>query len=394
MMRKLSAHYIFPGCQPPLKYGILVLDDNGTVTDLVDTGGKLKEESSLEFYPGIITPGFVNAHCHLELSHMQGMIPAKLGMTGFIERISKDRFVEENIIHEAIRVKAAEMFRSGTSAVADIVNTPDTIREKQKSPVFWHSFIELFGLQPEKARKIWRKGNELLSEFQKARLRASISPHAPYTISLELWNYFSRYSPEMLTIHNQESKDEENIMCRRDGKMADWFIDRGYDLDNLPSPKESSLESHIDFLPEAKRILYVHNTYSTENDFRLAIEKTGFDRVFWVTCPNANLHIEGRLPDKLFMSRDDLQICIGTDSLASNSSLSMIEEIKTINNYFPEIPLAEIFNWACLNGAKALGVEDTFGSFEKGKKPGAVWIKSISFPNLALKPDSRSFRLI
>ena len=101
-MRKLSAHYIFPVDKPPVKHGIVVIDDDGTIQEIIDPGGPAKESAGLEFYPGIIVPGFVNAHCHLELSHMKNTIPEGTGMTGFIDGINKLREENIRIIKKAI----------------------------------------------------------------------------------------------------------------------------------------------------------------------------------------------------------------------------------------------------------------------------------------------------
>ncbi len=393
-MRKLSAHYIFPSSGHPLKYGIIIVDNNGRILDLIDTKGKLKEEANLEFYPGILAPGFVNAHCHLELSHMLGVIPKKSGIIGFIEQISEKRIENKDKITKAASAYSEEIFRTGTSAVADIVNTDDTIRIKQDSPLYWHNFVEIFGLNSSDAGKIWKSGIELKEKFDQTGLPASISPHAPYSISQELWHYFQSNPTELLSIHNQESKEEEYLMSSRQGKLAEWFKAKGFNTDNLPPVKKTSLESTINFFPDSKRVLLVHNTFSKQKDIELATSYFAQDSVYWVLCPNSNLYIENKLPEKLIENKESINICLGTDSLASNSSLSVLEEMKTLQKHFPSIKLEELIKWASINGAKALGIEDKYGSFEIGKKPGVVWINNISYPGPVLSPKSKSVRLV
>ena len=288
-MRKLSAHYIFPvGC-PPLKYGIVVLDDDGTIIDLVDTGGKVAETSKLEFYPGVLVPGFVNAHCHLELSHMKDVIPQDTGMTGFIERISKLREEDIRIIKKAIDYQAEKMYQSGISAVADIVNTKNTITTKQHSKMYWHNFIEIFGLLPENAKKIWEKGYELERIFHESGLNASICPHAPYSISKDLWEKIRSRKYVLSSIHNQESRDEEDLMTGAKGELKAWFEKRSYDTGVLPPPGRTSLESYLPMMPGSEKTMFVHNTFSSYPDFEIAESKYGKENTFWVTCPNANL---------------------------------------------------------------------------------------------------------
>ena len=393
-MRKFSAHYIFPVNRLPLKYGILFLDDEGRVIDLIDTGGKLKEEANLEFYPGILLPGFVNTHCHLELSHLLNCFPQKTGMSDFLDKVTMQRETDKEIIHKAIRSAAEELYRSGTSVVGDIVNTSDTVPVKVKSSVHWHSFIELFGLRPENADKIWQKGKELKQRFENSNLSASISPHAPYSVSRQLWKHFNSCNQELLSMHSQESLEEEELMSSRKGKMADWFTGKGFDLEALPPEKNSSLMSVMDFLPEFKSLLLVHNTHTRRKDIESISSRFKKDQIFWVMCPKSNLFIEDKLPEDLIVNRKGLNLCLGTDSLASNNSLSLLEEIKTLQKYFPAIELEELVKWSTLNGAKALGVDETYGSFETGKMPGVVWIRNFDYPGLKLSARSRSVRLV
>ena len=120
----------------------------------------------------------------------------------------------------------------------------------------------------------------------------------------------------------------------------------------------------------------------------------GLSRVFWVICPNANLYIEDKLPGVVIANSNSLQICLGTDSLASNKKLSIIEEMKTLQTSFPFLRLEDLINWATINGARALGIQDKYGSLETGKKPGVVWLSNIDFEGLKLKPKSKSLRLV
>ena len=106
-------------------------------------------------------------------------------------------------------------------------------------------------------------------------------------------------------------------------------------------------------------------------------------------CPNANLYIEDRLPDiPLFMKHNSL-IVFGTDSLASNYQLSILEEMKTIKKAFPYISTSEMLVWATSNGAKALAFEDNLGDFTRGKKPGVVLFENITDGEITRQSTSR-----
>src|SRR4051812_24030266 len=122
MLRKITADYIFPVSSPPVKDGVVVVDDHGVITS--PPTPLSKEMGDIEKYDGIIVPGFVNTHCHLELSHLKGQIGEKKELTGFIsELISKrDKFSVEQI-KAAIVSAEEEMLWNGIVAVGDISNT-------------------------------------------------------------------------------------------------------------------------------------------------------------------------------------------------------------------------------------------------------------------------------
>jgi cytosine/adenosine deaminase-related metal-dependent hydrolase len=119
-------------------------------------------------------------------------------------------------------------------------------------------------------------------------------------------------------------------------------------------------------------------------------------RFYFVLCPGSNLFIQNRLPNLLLFSSQELyqNVCLGTDSLASNTSLSILEEMKIIQHYAPEIPHNMLLQWATLNGARALGFDHLLGSFEKGKTPGVNLFTHIDFKNKRLTTESTVKMLI
>ena len=155
-MRKIAANYIFPVSGPPLKNGIVEVDPSGKIINVIDTKGSLRETAGLEFYNGIITPGFVNAHCHLELSYMKNRIPEKCGLDQFVFHLTKIRNETSEYIHNAIENSHNEMIRNGIVAVGDISNTSDSFPIKLGSNIKYHTFLEIFGRKPGDADKILR----------------------------------------------------------------------------------------------------------------------------------------------------------------------------------------------------------------------------------------------
>ena len=113
-----------------------------------------------------------------------------------------------------------------------------------------------------------------------------------------------------------------------------------------------------------------------------------------VLCPNSNLFIEDRLPNVELLRFHGLNICLGTDSLSSNHSLSVLDEMITLHQYFPNIPFGELVQWATGNGAKALRMEKQIGTIEPGKQPGLNLITGMDLQQLKLLPGSHVKRLI
>jgi len=147
-------------------------------------------------------------------------------------------------------------------------------------------------------------------------------------------------------------------------------------------------------LPKENQLLLVHNTFTKKEDLDELKKLRTAENTFFVLCPNSNLYIENQLPPVSLFRDENLNICLGTDSLASNHELSVLAEMITLQMYFPEIKLEEFIEWATINGAKALQIEDIYGSFEVGKKPGVNLISGIDFKTMKLTEKSKVKRLI
>jgi cytosine/adenosine deaminase-related metal-dependent hydrolase len=367
-MKKLSADFIFDGFQLH-ENAVLIIDSDGTVEGIFPKSEF--ETSEIEYYKGVLSPGFINAHCHLELSHLKNAIPEKTGLPGFIRKIPEIRYFEKEEIAAAIHNADRLMQENGIVAVGDIANTADTFLLKQQSSVFYHTFIEVYAFAPFKAQTVFEKAVQLLKTAHANGLRASIVPHAPYSVSFRLFELLKNYyteNPSVISIHNQETASENEMFIAGDGTLLNILEDFGNDISHWNPTGKSSVLSVVKYLNSHKNIIFVHNTFTSVNEIQLIKKKT--DNAYWCLCPNANLYIENRLPAIDSMLSVTSNICIGTDSLASNHTLSVAEEIGVIQKHFPHIPLEKLLQFGTINGAKALKIEDVFGSFEKGKKPG------------------------
>jgi cytosine/adenosine deaminase-related metal-dependent hydrolase len=397
-MRRFSAHYIFIGTGDVLKKGIITVNDEGIITELIDTGGDLKEEASVEFYNGILVPGFINSHCHLELSHLRNVFPEKLKMAAFLKSIWQLRAAEESAIVEAARKADQEMWRNGISAVGDISNNNLTFGIKSLSKLYYHTFIECLGFAPERAERAFEWSETFLAEAKNEGLKASVVPHAPYSISKPLFDKISALAVEensILSMHSQESLHEDELYREGNGPIYEHLKQTLLvDLSFFTPSGKSAIATVLNWLPADNQLLLVHNTCMGAKDIEMIQQERSLKNTWFVLCPNSNLYIEDRLPDINLFREQQLNICIGTDSLSSNKQLSVLEEIKTISKNFPRIPLDELITWSTYNGAKALKIDDWAGTIEKGKKPGINLIEGMDLQNLQLKSDSKVRRLI
>jgi cytosine/adenosine deaminase-related metal-dependent hydrolase len=389
-MRKLSANYIFLPTGKLLHNGIIVLDDDNKITDLIDTEGQLRDAEKIEFYNGILVPGFVNTHCHLELSHLHKKIEKHTRLSGFIQQLIRSRKADYNEIHSAIEIADDRMISEGIVAVGDISNSSDSFFQKQISKIKYHTFIEIYSSDREKAKSKFTAGLNLLNDTKTFySLSASLSPHAPYSLSNKLLALITTHVKEqksVISLHNQETLSENDLFISKSGELYDLLCRLDTDYSEWIPTRKNSLDSISEFLPQENKLLLVHNTYTTEADIETAANY--FKNIYWCLCPNANLFIENKLPEIDLLYRKNQKITIGTDSLASNDKLSILEELKTINKSFPQIPLTELFRWATINGAEALNFESDQGSIEIGKTPGINLIGNTDLQNLKLTDSS------
>lgn len=369
-MRFLNATHIFDGKQYLPGNYVLAINENGGIQDIL-----IKDEIDplkIESFEGIITPGFINTHCHLELSHLKTKIPEHTGIVDFGLGIIKHR--NEASLHmqeECMRLADAEMKIHGIVAVGDISNTNLSIAVKQQSELYYHTFVELIALNPQRADLVMGQGNQLLEEFERSKLRASLAPHAPYTASPPLIKRITeqcKQSKQPTSIHNQESKAENDFFQFKGGDYLRMYEALNIPIEYFVPSGKSSLQSVLEWFDANVNSLLVHNTFSSEDD--IIKTQQALKNVYWCLCPNANLYIENALPNLNLLLAQNGQLTIGTDSLASNHSLSIISEVNVLLNQFPDVSLESLLCAATFNGAKFLGIDNQFGSIEKNKKPG------------------------
>ena len=373
--KAVSADLVYTGNSDPIKNGIVEYDETGEIVFV----GKAEryEGNSVEKLHGLLCPGFVNTHCHLELSHLKDKLDQQTGLPSFVQNIQKLRAVEIDLQMQAMESADKEMHKNGIMAVGDISNSSISFETKARSNLHYHTFVELFGFEKKKAEVIFEKGKEVVQELDNFKLSGNLTPHSPYSVSSELMKKIAlSVEGKPMSIHNQETAEENRMFIEGKGKMMEMLQAFKSDISDWQPAKCSSIRSYLPDLRTNNKLLLVHNTFTSAEDMRWG--ERNHAQLYWCFCPNANLFIEGRLPEMDIFANADVKCTLGTDSLASNRGLSILEEMKTIQENFPQIPLRKLMEWATVNGAEFLGLDDRLGTLEKGKRPGLLHIKGVS----------------
>lgn len=379
MTRKIASHYALIDGQ--LKRNIVVeLNDENTITNIIETK-TLDSMAGLEFYPGILIPAMVNAHCHLELSYLHNKIEEGTGFAGFARAIGalRNNFSNAERIHAA-EVAAHKMWAEGIGAVADIANDELIMEVKSRSKIVFRTMFEHFGLT--------NLSTEPLRNIAMRHRLSSLTPHSTYSVQDAPFREICSDESAPLSLHLLESEDER-LLYHHSGSLWEWYERMGWECDFLHygNPTTRIVES----TPANRAMLLVHGTLATSKEV-VQIERHT-SHATWVLCPESNRYISRLQPPVAMLKAMGATIAIGTDSLASARSLSMVENMRMLGEMC-DAPLCEILTWATYNGAKALGLEQSMGSIERGKSPGLVVVEGADLQSLRLTPETTTRRVV
>ncbi len=438
--RKFKADYLFTGREMADSESVLITTEDGAVQDILSLS---EAGEDIQHLKGLLSPGFINCHCHLELSHLKGALPERTGLVDFLLAVMQQRNSRAEWIQAAIADAETFMLDNGIVAVGDICNTTHSLPQKTGSRLYYHNFIETMGFAEQSAPDRFESSRKIFDAFVRASnpveafARASsqpdqrrpypggagisispnsLVPHAPYSVSSRLFGMIADFpGNDLLTIHNQESEAENEFYRSGQGEFLRLYRAMGLDTSFFHGTGKRSLESYLPYLfppatpgrkndqgevgfnkdgygPDGRRqsLILVHNVAASEEDLQFAlngqagsgpIKAHSSPDLYFCLCPNANLYIGGELPDVALLIRMNCALVIGTDSLASNHQLSILEELKTLQRSLPRLPTTTLLKWATANGAEALQMSHLLGSFDPGKRPGVLLIEHLEGEN-------------
>ena len=354
---------------PPIPGGWMRVEGNR----VVEIGGPGRPQArpgeTIKEYPeAILMPGLINAHCHLELGLARGLMPCGEAFPMWVSRLRKALDgTEAESYRQAARLGALECLKNGTTTLVDVGNTGESMRELAMLPIRSFPYLELIGLDPGLAderllqAEAWLAGAPAVSD----RFQPGITCHAPYSCSPDLLRRVG--SPETrrggpFTLHVSESLEEQAMF--RDGKGALLeFCRRAY-----PGLALGRHPSAIRFLHGLGLIprgaLFVHCNVAEREDVRILAES----ETSVVHCPRSRAFFNHpRFPVDLLRA-EGINLCLGTDSLASNEGLNLFDEMAELKRVHPGLPCRDIVAMATVNGAKALGRAGELGCLRPGSR--------------------------
>ncbi len=396
-MQIFAASYILPISSPPVAGGAIVVD-NGLI---VDTGTleelrKVHAAPVREFPGSIIMPGLVNAHTHLELTHFpswklrKGIDYAPRTYVDWVIQVIKIRraLSHDELVH-SVREGIRKSLECGTTTVGDILTDRTLLSLYQESPLSGRLYFEAIGQDPAQCDAVMHSLEKVIKSFKPGRLVPGISPHASHTLSLhfmrEVADLARRHSLPT-AIHLAESREEATFLHDSTGKIAELLYPfAGWEA-FIPPPRRTTPVAYLDSLGLLDEMTaVVHCVHVTPADADI-LKQRG---VTAVLCPRSNERLAVGQAPAMLLKKAGIPIALGTDSLASNDSLSLWDEMRFLRSRFPGIfSPEEVLEMATLGAARALHVEHQAGSLEKGKRADFLVMQTAQLRTAAELPEA------
>ncbi len=370
----LRSRVVLPICHPAIEDGAVVV--SGGRIQAVGRWRQLKGKFSgetVDLGESIVLPGLINAHCHLDYTHMAGLFPPRKSFSDWIKLITteKSHWTFSDYAESWID-GAKQLLRSGTTTVGDIEAVPELLPDVwETTPLRVISFLEMTGVKSRrKPELILREAREKLDELPQGRCRGALSPHAPYSTTpklLRLTTALARKRKLRVTTHVAESATEFEMFTTARGEMFNWLKRNERDMRDCGklSPvqhlaRQNALGPHL---------LAVHVNHLAPRDAQLLARK----RVNVVHCPRSHEYFQHATFPIEELSNAGVNICLGTDSLATVLSkrkqmptLTMFAELRAFATKHPEVSPLQILEMVTLNAAHALGQRGKLGELKRG----------------------------
>lgn len=374
-MMILRARYVLPMDQPPIEDGAVAIEG-----DTIVAVGKTAEVRAAhsgevrDLGERVLAPGLINAHCHLDYTRLRGEVEWRGSFTEWILQlvVAKQLHPDKEYVG-GIHMGLEMLTRSGTTTVVNIESFPALIDQvvPTKLRVWW--CLETIDLnRVGEARETAAAALDFIAAHAVERGGFGLSPHAPYTVSAELYRLCAQYARGRnlpLTTHLAESEEEDDMIRRGTGHMYDYFLRAGRDMSDCK--RASPVQLLAEYGALGPNCLAAHANCVTPLDVTL-LKQTG---THVVHCPKTHRFFNRGMPPLGTWNEQGINVCLGTDSMASNDGLSMLDEMQTLSQMFPRMSAQELLELATVNAAKALNQREKLGKIAPG-----AWADLIAAP--------------
>ncbi len=374
MTKMFHASAVIRGDAPALRDAAVVIDEMGGVIDVGPASELTSRHASatLERLRGVVFPGLVNAHTHVELSALRGRVPGGSGFVAWVEHMLSVRAdVQPESDELAISQAVSELWDFGTALVGDVSNSLASLAPLGRKGLSGWVFHEGFGVGRSAALA---RASELEGETRRSDHGMRVAPtvHALYSThrdGIAALAQMARKQNAKMSLHLAEHAAERRALETAEGPVASWIV-RFSGGDTLDWPRKGPIEYADELGLLHPDVLLVHMTDAQPRELDRVIDR----KSPIVLCPRSNLFIEVRLPPVLKMLELGIEPALGTDSLASNVSLDVLAEARALADRFPSLPPSRWLRMATWNGAQALGFSN-YGRIAKGCAPGLVFLE-------------------
>jgi cytosine/adenosine deaminase-related metal-dependent hydrolase len=381
-MRALHADAAIAGDSDPVRDAAVVLGPTGAIADFGRASDVLPRHAGIavERVTGVLLPGLVNAHTHLELSGLRGQIPGGAGFVPWVEHLIGARAEEQpDTDGAAIERAVAELDAFGTAAVGEVTNSLTAVRSLARRGIAGYVFHEVFGVElaplEQRVAGLPAFVQEVVGSWPTPDLAYAPTPHTLYTTHPRIVRRLveeAREKGRRASIHTSEHPAERRFLERGDGPIVEWYERRlRLRRENLEWPGKSPVAFAADLGILSASLLAVHLTDARPDELE-RVAKSGASVVF---CPRSNLHIETKLPPLIAARAAGIWPALGTDSLASSPSLDVLAEARALRDRFPSVPSRDLLRMATWEGARALDRGD-LGRIAVGARPGLFTLES------------------
>jgi cytosine/adenosine deaminase-related metal-dependent hydrolase len=342
--------------------------EHGMIAE-VAAAADLRGEPATDLGDCLLLPGLVNAHTHLELTHLAGLVPPKGDFVGWLGQVAtraREQADNRDTAERAVLQGSDLSLTEGVTTIGDVSRWPALTRPLLAGgPLRVVSFGEVIAIGTLRDRLGPRLAAAADRTHDSAHLRAGVSPHAPYTLEPEaLQACADRAAGDHLALcmHLTETAYEIEFTTALAGPLRQHLEALGVWDDRVPRPGRRPIDFAAACGILAPHALLAHVNYATDHE----LDRIAASGAHVAYCPRTH-HAFGHPPHRfLDMLQRGINVCIGTDSLASNPSLSVVEELRFLRRRYPDLPVGTLIELGTIHGARALGLANTVGAVAPG----------------------------